>query len=397
MASVNQLFGNGQAETISFVHTDGFCITLSLYGNQHAMQTFLLTLESFVWLPKVIFYEENSYGDYIMNKRLAAVIIIIVAFLGVAFFQTSKPQTAKKQYIPTVGILQLVTHPALDQIHKGVVAGLAHEGYTKGKIKIDYQNAQADQSNLKTMSQKFANENADLTVGIASPAALSLAKTADGQTPVILAGITDPVGGGLVKSTQRPGKNITGTSGDSPLQQHLDVIKEVVPAAKKLGIIYTTSDHGGEYNAKKMATLAKSQGYDVKMYTIATTNDMQQIAETMAGQVDVVYAPQDNGVASAMKTLINVTNQEKIPVIPAVDTMVKDGGLATISVSQYDIGYQAGIMAAKVLKGKNPATYPVKTITKGVPVVNEKQAKLLGITLPQSLVKDAESKGEVIK
>jgi len=186
-------------------------------------------------------------------------------------------------------------------------------------------------------------------------------------------------------------ENITGTSGDSPLQQHLDVIKEVVPSAKKLGIIYTTSDHGGEYNAKKMATLAKSQGYDVKMYTIATTNDMQQIAETMAGQVDVVYAPQDNGVASAMKTLINVTNQEKIPVIPAVDTMVKDGGLATISVSQ------AGIMAAKVLKGKNPATYPVKTITKGVPVVNEKQAKLLGITLPQSLVKDAESKGEVIK
>ncbi len=111
----------------------------------------------------------------------------------------------------------------------------------------------------------------------------------------------------------------------------------------------------------------------------------------------MVYAPQDNGVASAMKTLINVTNQNKIPVIPAVDTMVKDGGLATISVSQYDIGYQAGIMAAKVLKGKDPATYPVKTITQGDMVVNLKQAQLLGIQLPDSMIKAAETKGEVIK
>ena len=247
------------------------------------------------------------------------------------------------------------------------------------------------------MSQQFTNENADLTIGIATPAALSLAKTANGNNPVILAGITDPAGSGLVKSAQKPGGNITGTSGDSPLEQHLAVIKQVVPHAKKLGIIYTTSDHGGEYNAKNMAKLAEAAGYDAKLYTISTTNDMQQVAETMASQVDVIYAPQDNGVASAMKTLINITNKNKIPVIPAVDTMVKDGGVATMSVSQYNIGYQAGIMAAKVLKGKETATYPVKTITQGDMVVNLKQAQRLGIQLPESMVKAAESKGEVIK
>lgn len=343
--------------------------------------------------------EEQRNLENIMNKRLLSAITIIVAFLAVAFIVTSKPNTQEKKstYVPTVGILQLVTHPALDQIHHGIVAGLKSQGYSGKKIKIDYQNAQADQSNLKTMSQKFANENADLTIGIATPAALSLAKTADGNNPVILAGITDPTGSGLVKTTQRPGNNVTGVSGDSPLKQHLDVVQQVVPKAKTLGIIYTTSDHGGEYNAKNMEKLAKKAGYTVKMYTISTTNDMQQVAETMASQVDAVYAPQDNGVASAMKTLINVTNQERIPVIPAVDTMVKDGGIATISVSQYDIGYQAGVMAGQVLKGKNTATYPVKTITKGEMTINLKQAKLLGITLPKSMVKEAETKGEVFK
>jgi len=334
-----------------------------------------------------------------MNKRLLSSIAVIVAFLAIAFVITSKPtaDAKKKNYVPTIGILQLVTHPALDEIHRGIIAGLKEQGYAGNKIKIDYQNAQANQANLKTMSQKFANENADLTLGIATPAALSLAKTANGTDPVILAGITDPVGSDLVKTTKRPGNNITGTSGDSPLEQHLGVIKQVVPHAKKLGIIYTTSDHGGEYNAKNMAKLAQAAGYDVKMYTISTTNDMQLVAETMASQVDVVYAPQDNGVASAMKTLINVTNKNKIPVIPAVDTMVKDGGVATISVSQYDIGYQAGIMAGKVLKGKDTATYPVKTITKGDMVVNLKQAQLLGLKLPDSMIKDAETKGEVFK
>lgn len=343
--------------------------------------------------------EEQRNLENIMNKRLLSAITIIVAFLAVAFIVTSKPNTQGKKstYVPTVGILQLVTHPALDQIHHGIVAGLKSQGYSGKKIKIDYQNAQADQSNLKTMSQKFANENADLTIGIATPAALSLAKTADGNNPVILAGITDPKGSGLVKTTQRPGNNVTGVSGDSPLKQHLAVVQQVVPKAKTLGIIYTTSDHGGEYNAKNMEKLAKKAGYTVKMYTISTTNDMQQVAETMASQVDAVYAPQDNGVASAMKTLINVTNQEKIPVIPAVDTMVKDGGIATISVSQYDIGYQAGVMAGQVLKGKNTATYPVKTITKGEMTINLKQAKLLGITLPKSMIKEAETKGEVFK
>lgn len=264
-------------------------------------------------------------------------------------------------------------------------------------VKIDYQNAQGDQSNLKTMSQKFMNENAAETVAIATPAAQALSTAAKGKTPVILAGITDPAGSGLIKSNEKPGNNVTGTSGESPLKSHLDLLRQLFPKAKTIGIIYTTSDHGGEYNAKKFARICKQEGVAYKMYTLANTNDMQQVSETMASQVDAVYAPQDNGVASAMKTLINVTNKAKIPVIPAVDTMVKDGGLATLSVDQYELGKLSGEMAAKVLKGKATSNYAIKLITKGKMTVNLSEAKKLGYTFPDSVLKEAQTKGEVFK
>lgn len=331
-------------------------------------------------------------------KRMIAFITALVVFLGVAFFKTGGTQTTKTNKIPTVGILQLQTHPALDAIHRGVVAGLKENGYVPGKtVKIDYQNAQGDQSNLKTMSQKFMNENAAETVAIATPAAQALSTAAKGKTPVILAGITDPAGSGLIKSNEKPGNNVTGTSGESPLKSHLDLLRQLFPKAKTIGIIYTTSDHGGEYNAKKFARICKQEGVAYKMYTLANTNDMQQVSETMASQVDAVYAPQDNGVASAMKTLINVTNKAKIPVIPAVDTMVKDGGLATLSVDQYELGKLSGEMAAKVLKGKATSNYAIKLITKGKMTVNLSEAKKLGYTFPDSVLKEAQTKGEVFK
>ncbi|MFT8323820.1 ABC transporter substrate-binding protein [Oenococcus sicerae] len=336
-------------------------------------------------------------------KRMISFTVLLAAFLLFAFFNTgettqSSQTDSKAQKIYKIGILQLMTHPALDQIHAGVLAGLKQEGFVSGRnLKIDYENAQGDQSNLQTMSSKFANEKDDMTIGIATPAAQALAKAANGQTPVILAGITDPVGGGLIKSNARPGANITGTSGESPLKSQLDLIKQILPKAKTLGIVYTTSDHGGSYNAKKMAAIAKAAGYQVKLYTISTTNDMQTIAEKMVSQVQAVYAPQDNGVASAMKTLVNVANQSKVAVFPAVDTMVQAGGLATLSVNQFTLGKESGIIAGRVLKGEKTSTYPLTFVTKGQMAINTSEAKILGITLPNSVVKQAQTKGEIYK
>ncbi|MDF7637544.1 tryptophan ABC transporter substrate-binding protein [Leuconostocaceae bacterium ESL0958] len=330
-----------------------------------------------------------------MNKRLLTAISLITAFLVLAFF-TGQQNNGKKHKVPTVGILQLVTHPALDQIHQGVVAGLQAGGYKDGQnVHIKYQNAQGNQANLKTMAQNFANQDIDLSVGITTPAALSLEKATGQGTPLILAGITDPVGSHLAKSNDKPGMNVTGIAGDSPYEKQATVMQEVMPKAKTVGIVSTSSDHAGTYHAKNMTKLLEKRGYKVKNYTIASTNDMQQVATTMMSQVDVVYAPQDNGVATAMKILVSAGKKAGVPVFPAADTMVKDGGVASYAESQYEIGYQAGRRAARVLKGESAKNIPIESITKGTYVVNKESAADFGLTIPDQIMQAAQAHGEV--
>lgn len=330
-------------------------------------------------------------------KRLYGLIGIIVIFLCFAFVQESRPQSATRQKVPTVGILQLLSHPALDTIHKGIIHGLAEEGYHVGKnIKIDYQNAQNDQSNLKTMSARFVNEDADAMIGIATPAAQVLAN-ASSKTPIVLGAITDPKGADLVKSNRHPGNNVTGVSDQAPLKSQLHLIKKVMPKMKTLGIIYTSSDSSATAQYHQFVALCKKEHVRLKSYSIANTNDLNQVAEEMVTQVDAVYVPTDNTIASAMQTLVAAANAQKVPVFPAVDTMVKSGGLATLSVNQYQLGVETGKMTAAILRGKNPATMPIKFERQGEMAINLSAAKKLGITLPTSVVKEAQTHGEVFK
>lgn len=334
-----------------------------------------------------------------MKKIYAAIAALIVIVAGAfAFSSTQNKATAKTPSHVTVGILQLMSHPALDQINHGIVKGLADGGFHKGKnLTVKYSNAEADQSNLKTMSDKFISEKTDLNFGIATPAAMALANAANGKSPVILAGITDPAGSGLIKSEKKPGANITGTSGEAPLTKDFSVIKAIKPNAKRIGIIYSPSDHGGTYNAKKFAKIVTKAGMKYRLYTISNTNDVEQVAGQMIKECDIIYAPQDNLVASSMKTLVGVANRSKIAVIPAADTMVKDGGLAAYAINQFNLGRVAGQMAAKVLKGKKTSDYAIKHITKGEYVINTTEAKILGIKLPDNIVKAANKNGEVFK
>ncbi len=330
-------------------------------------------------------------------KRLYGLIAVLVLFLGFAFIQERHQDHGQTTGTPTVGILQLLSHPALDAIHKGIVHGLAEEGYHVGKnVKIDFQNAQNDQSNLKTMSARFVNERANVMIGIATPAAQALAN-ASSTTPVVLGAITDPKGADLVKSNTRPGTNVTGVSDQAPLKAQLKLIQKIMPKMKTLGIIYTSSDDSATAQYHKFAALCKQEHVRLKAYSIANTNDLNQVAQQMVSQVDAVYVPTDNTVASAMQTLVATTNAKKIPVFPAVDTMVKAGGLATLSINQYKLGVETGKMTAAVLRGKDPATTPIQFERKGEMTVNLATAKKLGISLPKDVVKDAQAHGEVFK
>ena len=251
----------------------------------------------------------------------------------------------------------------MDQIHRGIIKGLEDEGYREGKnIQIGFQNAQGDQSNLKSMSDRFNQRNAAVTIGIATPAVQSLANES-GDTPVIMGAVSDPLGTHLVKSLNHPGGKVTGVQDRQPIPAQLKLLRTILPKAKRIGVVYTSSDDSSASEYREFRKLAEKEGLTVRPYTITSTNDIEQVAQTMAGKVQAVYVPTDNTVASGIATLLKATNEAKIPVFPAADTMVKSGGLATRCVSQFDMGVLTGHMAGQILKGKNPADTPVRKVT----------------------------------
>ncbi|MBP2058687.1 putative ABC transport system substrate-binding protein [Lactobacillus colini] len=329
-------------------------------------------------------------------KKLIATIIALFTFLVIAFFVENK-QKNDSLATPTVGILQTMSHPSLDEIHRGIISGLKQAGYSNNKnIKIEFENAQGDQSNLKSMSDRFLQHNAKVVIGIATPAVQSLANE-PGKTPVIMGAVSDPTGTGLVKSLNQPGGKVTGVKDREPIKQQLSLIKTFMPNIKDIGVVYTSSDDSSTSEFKEFKSLAQKDGINVHAYTITSTNDIEQVAQTMAGRVQAVYVPTDNTVASGFSSLVKATNSAKIPIFPAVDSMVKSGGIATVAVSQFDMGVLTGKMAAKILKGQDPATTPVETVNSFATVVNEKAAQKLNIHIPQSIINQAKKKGSIIK
>ena len=322
-----------------------------------------------------------------VNKIFVAFAVLLVCVLGYGFFSSKKGEETKKvdNKEVKVGVLQLLSHPALDQIYKGLEDGLKKEGYEVGKnLKIDLQNAQGDQSNLASMGQKLVTDNNDILVGITTPATLSLSN-ATKDKPIIMGGITYPVEAGLIKAEDKPGNNIAGVSDRTPIKQQLEIMKKVLPNMKKVGILYTASEDNSVKQAQEAEKLAKELGLEVKVSTVANTNDIQQVTESLASQTDAIFVPIDNTIASAMATVVKVTDAKKIPVFPSADTMVADGGLLGLGVDQYQIGVETAKVVAKVLKGADTKDMPIVLANEGVIYLNEAKAKQLGIEIPKEI------------
>lgn len=325
-------------------------------------------------------------------KKVLAAFAAIYLFLAAALFINIKPAAQKSKEV-RVGVLTLMRHPALDEIYRGYKAGLAKSGY---KVKIDYQNANNDQSNLKTMAEKLVNSQDQVLFGITTPSSQALAN-ATKKKPIVLGAVTDPKGAGLVKNNKRPGGNITGVSDRAPIKQQLKLIQRFLPKLKTLGIIYTSSDSSAVSGYKQIVSYCKQMGINYKAYSISNSNDLNQVSQQMLTKVDAVIVPTDNSIAGAMQTLVKNANAAKKPVFPAAGTMVKDGGLATYSVDQYQLGLIGAKMTVQILKGKKPGDMAIRYVEHGTPYLNLKEAKKLGIKVPASFLKEAKSKGTIYK
>ncbi|HFI0157988.1 TPA: tryptophan ABC transporter substrate-binding protein [Streptococcus suis] len=325
------------------------------------------------------------------NKNLLATIVALTVMVVAALFMTQKEQTSQSASSEKVkiGVLQFVTHDSLDEIYKGIKAGLEEGGYsTTDNLEIDFMNAEADQSQVQTMSKKLVDNGNELLIGIATPAAQGLAN-ATTELPIIMGAVTDPVGANLVSDLKNPGGNITGVSDQTPVADAVSLIKEITPDAKTIGVLYSSNEDNSKIQVEEFKAAAEEAGYTVLEYAVASSNELASTVEVATSKTDVLFTPVDNTVASAFSTVVSVANKTKTPIFTSVEDMVEGGGIASVTLSQYDLGVATGKMAAKILDGANPADTPVQIFNEGTVVVNQKVAKELGITLSDDVINQA--------
>lgn len=325
------------------------------------------------------------------NKNLLATIVALTVMVVAALFLTQKEQNNSTNSTEKVkiGVLQFVTHDSLDEIYKGIKAGLKEGGdTTMDNLEIDFMNAEGDQSQVQTMSKKLVDNGNELLIGIATPAAQGLAN-ATTELPIIMGAVTDPVGANLVTDLKNPGGNITGVSDQTPVADAVSLIKEITPDAKTIGVLYSSNEDNSKIQVAEFKAAAEEAGYTVLEYAVASSNEIAATVEVASSKADVLFTPVDNTVASAFSTVVSVANKTKTPIFTSVEDMVEGGGIASVTLSQYDLGVATGKMAAKILDGGNPADTPVQIFNEGTVVVNQKVAKELGITLSDDVISKA--------
>lgn len=279
-----------------------------------------------------------------------------------------------------IGVLQLTEHPALDASNKGFVEALDEAGIT---YNIDQQNAQNDQSACQTIAHKLVNDGNDLILAIATPAAQAVAGATD-EIPIIGTAITDFASAGLVQSNDKPGKNVTGSSDLTPVADQFDLLVKLLPQAKTVGVLYCTAESNSDVQVKLADQAAANHGLKLVRYSVSSSNEIQQVVESMVGKVDVVYTPTDNTIAAGMTTVTMIANDNKLPTICGEEGMVDNGGLATYGINYEELGKLAGQMAVKILKGESkPADMAIEHLdaSKCTLKTNEETAKKLGIDL----------------
>ena len=296
-----------------------------------------------------------------------------------------------------VGVVQLVQHGSLDEANAGMIAGLADNGFVEGEnLVVKQENAQNDQSNLQSIAQSFIADEVDLILAIATPAAQVMAANTE-EIPIVGTAITSFEGAGLVESDEAPGYNVTGTNDMNPVEEQVNLLLQLKPDAKVIGTIYTAAEVNSQIQVDLLDKVAAAKGLTVEKRTIQNVNDIQQAAQSLVGVADALWLPTDNNVASAMPNVVGVTDPAGIITITGEESMTVAGGTATYSFSYYDIGYNAGVMAAQILKGEaDPATLPVQSPKAEdlTAVLNMEAIAALGVEVPQDLLDSAKKVNE---
>ncbi|WP_346677788.1 ABC transporter substrate-binding protein [uncultured Brachyspira sp.] len=294
--------------------------------------------------------------------------------------------SCKKTSQIKIGVLQLIEHNALDSAYKGFVDGLKEAGYEDGKnIIIDYQNAQGEQANCITIGQKFINDKSDLILAIATPAAQAIANMTK-DIPILITSVTDPADSKLVANNNAPGGNVTGTSDLTPVEAQIELLKEIIPNVKTVGLLYCSSEQNSVFQINIAKKKLDSMGIKYIDIAISNLNEIQQVIQNVIGKVEAIYTPTDNMIANGMATVALMTEPAKLPVICGEGGMTMLGGTATYGINYYELGKLTSTQAVSILKGdKKTAEMPIEYLQKFDLVVNTNMIESIGLTIPESL------------
>jgi putative ABC transport system substrate-binding protein len=292
---------------------------------------------------------------------------------------------ANAEDVKTVTLTYIVDHPAINAARDGIVDALGDAGYLNGKtMKLIVQSAQGSMPTQLQIARQFAGEKPDLMVAISTPSAQALQSTA-GTTPVVFTAVTDPVGAKLVASMERPGANVTGTSDMQPLGPTLQLIKSLVPSAKRIGVVYNAGEANSISQVQALKREAGAEGLEIIESTASQSAMVGDAARSLVGRVDAILLPTDSTVVSAVESVVSVGNKTKLPVFASDTDSVTRGAIAALGFNYYELGKLSGKMAAEILGGSSPSNMAVERLKKQDLYLNMKSAAAMGVKVPQDL------------
>jgi len=324
-----------------------------------------------------------------------------VLFVGVAFVLSmtialpSKGWCGSKEKVFKIGYPQIISHPALNTIHKAFVEVMAKQGFIEGKnVEYKYRIPQSDMTVAKTIADQFVSERCDLIAPITTVCTQVVCIAAKGSgIPIVFSAVADPVLAGIVPSWEHPcspGLKITGLSDYIPVKPQVELIKAICPKAKVLGAIFNAGDESNTKTVNEMRKLAPQYGLKMIEASVSTTADVHSAAVSLVGRADLIWWPMDNTTAAGLEGLISVCEEHKIPLFaPDIDS-VKRGAIGCIYYTNYEMGKMQAQKAARVLRGEDPCNIPVSTYkSKARTIVNPAAAKRMAVTIPQSVLDSA--------
>lgn len=307
---------------------------------------------------------------------------------GAAYAQATKADQAEAS-AKTVGVTAIIEHPALDAVRDGVKAVLEKAGYKDGEnFHFIYQSAQNRQPTAVLIAQKFVGDNVNAIVAIGTPSAQAAAN-ATKDIPIIFAAITDPVAAGLMQDMAKPDKNITGVSDMVPVIDHVKLIRELLPNAKKIGYLYNPSETNSLAALKVLKQVVAENGFELVESTAIQTSQVRNATLALVDKVDAIYITTDNTIVAALETAVRVANENKIPVIASDPQSAERGALVAAGVSYYDIGLLTGDIVVKVLRGEKVANIPAIIAPANDLYINKAIARKIGFSFPESIEKRA--------